>query len=194
MSSVSSSDPSATASDALPSPAEWRQLDQGKVVLRGQQGRYAVMGIAQVEQALAWSTLTDYGSFHQFLPTVTASRVVESDGQRSIVEQIDRRRILMSMVESTIRTENVEMDDNQISFRLLEGNLKYMYGHWRLEPVTRSQPVAATLVSQWVTAEADLGPFKKMFYKLFEASLIDTMAAICGEMERRSASQSAVRL
>lgn len=187
MSSVSSPDPSATATTTLPSASDWQRLTQGDVVLTGKQGQYAVMGLAQVNLEMAWAVLTDYDNFYRFLPTVAASRVLESDGQRSIVEQIDRRKILLSTVESTVRTENVEIDQQQISFRMLEGNLKYMYGHWRLDPAQGAAPGASgILISQWVKAEADLGPFKKMFYSLFEASLVETLAALRSEMERRS--------
>ncbi|HEY9877899.1 MAG TPA: SRPBCC family protein [Leptolyngbyaceae cyanobacterium] len=172
---------------SLPSDSDWQKLKQRKVVLTGEKGQYAVMALACVNHETAWSTLTDYNNFYRFLPTVAASRVIETDGVRSIVEQIDRRRVLMSTIESTVRTENVEMDGQQISFRLIEGNLKYMYGHWRLDPVDWVPSANQLLISQWVRAEADFGPFKKLFYTLFEASLIETMAAIRAEMERRSA-------
>lgn len=187
MSSVSSSDPSVAATTSLLSAMGRQRLTRGEVVLTGTQGQYAVMGLAKVNPAIAWSVLTDYGNFSQFLPTVAASRVVETDGQRSLVEQIDRRRILLSTVETTVLTENVEIDQQQISFRLLEGNLKYMYGHWRLDPVDWTLPYPeVVLISQWVKAEADIGPFKKLFYNLFETSLVETMAAIRDEMERRA--------
>ncbi|MBD0336941.1 MAG: hypothetical protein ICV62_15735 [Cyanobacteria bacterium Co-bin13] len=186
MSSVSSPDPSATAATSLLSDPDWQRLNLGQVVLLGEKGQYAVMGLAKVSAAIAWSVLTDYSSFDRFVPTIAASRIVETDGARSVVEQIDRRRILLSTVETTILTENIEMDQQQISFRLLEGNLKYMYGHWRIESIDWNLPYPeAVLISQQVKAEADLGPFKKMFYKLFEASLIETMEAIRDEMERR---------
>ncbi|MBD0270186.1 MAG: hypothetical protein ICV77_18055, partial [Cyanobacteria bacterium Co-bin8] len=139
---MSSPDPSATATVSLPSAADWQRLNQGDVVLTGQQGQYAVMGLAKVNIELAWAVLTDYSNFYRFVPTVAASRVLETDGPRSIVEQIDRRRILLSTVESTVRTENVEIDQQQISFRMLEGNLKYMYGHWRIDPAQETLPGA----------------------------------------------------
>lgn len=164
------------------------QLQGGDVILRGEKGQYQLLALARVTQGMAWSVLTDYGNFHQFLPTVVESRIVESDGPRTIVEQLDRRRILMSTIESMVRTENLEMEPRQISFRLIEGNLKFMYGHWRLEAVDWEEDTTdVILISQQVRAEADLGrPFKKMFYRLFEASLVETMAAIRDEMERRS--------
>jgi hypothetical protein len=41
-------------------------------------------------------------------------------------------------------------------------------------------------LSQQVRAEADVGPFKAMFYNLFESGLVDTIKALRSEMERRA--------
>jgi ribosome-associated toxin RatA of RatAB toxin-antitoxin module len=167
--------------------SDWTKLTSRKVLLKGGEGQYGLMVATPVDAAIAWDVLTDYGNFHKFLPTVAASRVVEADGPRTIVEQVDRRRILLSTVESTVRTENLEIDRQQISFRLLQGNLQHMYGHWRLDIAPDQQSsVPLLLVSQQVKAEADVGPFKKMFYNLFETSLIETIQAIRQEMERRA--------
>lgn len=167
------------------SEADQSRLIQGQVLLTGEKGQYGVMGLVQVDYEVAWSVLTDYESFYRFLPTVAKSRVILADGPRTVVEQVDRRRVLLSTLESTITTENIEIDRKQISFRMLEGNLDYMYGHWRLDTLNWDPQTSLVLVSEQVRAEADLGPFKKMFYKLFEASLVDTMKAICAEMKRR---------
>ncbi|MBW4482579.1 MAG: hypothetical protein KME14_08550 [Tildeniella torsiva UHER 1998/13D] len=172
-------------------PADWATLAKRDVLVKGGQGQYGLMAATSVPHALAWEVLTDYENFYRFLPTVVKSRVVEIDGDRTVVEQIDRRRILLSTMESKVLTENLELDGQQISFRLLEGNLEYMYGHWRIDTATLApgtEPVR--LLSQQVRAEADVGPFKSMFYNLFESGLIDTVKALRGEMERRAASSN----
>ncbi|MGB3137286.1 MAG: SRPBCC family protein [Nodosilinea sp.] len=165
--------------------ADWATLVKRDVLVKGGQGQYGLMIATTVPHAIAWEVLTDYGSFYKFLPTVVGSRVVESRGDRIIVEQIDRRRILLTTMESKVLTENLELDEQQISFRMLEGNLEYMYGHWRVDEAPAVSNGALCLLSQQVRAEADVGPFKAMFYKLFEASLVDTIKALRAEMERR---------
>jgi ribosome-associated toxin RatA of RatAB toxin-antitoxin module len=166
---------------------DWEILDQGEVLLKGGRGQYGVMVATGVDAVTAWAVLTDYGNFHRFLPTVAESRVLKTEGNRTIIEQLDRRKVLLSTMESVVRTENLELDNQQISFRLLEGNLKYMYGHWRIDQAPRQlNKREALLISQQVKAEADVGPFKGMFYNLFEASLVETIHAIRAEMERRS--------
>ncbi len=169
--------------------ADWAVLAKGKVLVKGGKGQYGIMAVTSVTQAAAWRVLTDYGNFDKFLPTVVTSRVVESEGDRTVVEQLDRRRILLTTMESKVLTENLELDGQQISFRLLEGNLEYMYGHWRIDaPPAALGAAAGCLLSQQVRAEADVGPFKSMFYSMFEASLVDTIKALRTEMERRAAS------
>lgn len=166
--------------------ADWAVLRRREVLLKGRQGQYGVMVATSVDASIAWEVLTDYGNFARFLPTVAKSEVIEVDGSRTVVEQVDRRRILLSTVESLIRTENLELDQQQISFRLLQGNLQHMYGHWRLDDTPdQFGPEPALLISQQVHADADVGPFKKMFYNLFEASLVETIQALRQEMERR---------
>jgi ribosome-associated toxin RatA of RatAB toxin-antitoxin module len=166
---------------------DWSDLARRKVLLKGGKGQYGLMVATQVDPSTAWSVLTDYGNFHRFLPTIAESRILKSDGQRTLLEQLDRRRILLSTVESIVRMENLEIEQKQVSFRLLEGNLKYMYGHWRIDPSQGHGPYDdLLLVSQQVRAEADVGPFKSMFYNLFETSLVETIQAIRAEMERRS--------
>jgi ribosome-associated toxin RatA of RatAB toxin-antitoxin module len=169
-------------------PADWSVLAKRKVLVKGGQGQYGIMAVSSVSAAAAWAVLTDYNNFYKFLPTVVKSRVVEVQGDRTIVEQIDRRRILLTTMESTVLTENLELDGQQISFRMLEGNLEYMYGHWRIDA---SPPelvnAGGCLLSQQVRAEADVGPFKSMFYNLFETGLVDTIKALRSEMERRAA-------
>ncbi|QQE64680.1 hypothetical protein GFS31_13610 [Leptolyngbya sp. BL0902] len=170
------------------SPTDWGRLSRREVLLKGGQGQYEVMATTVADVATAWAVLTDYGNFARFLPTVAKSRVIESDGPRTVVEQVDRRRILLSTIESVVRTENLEIDQQQISFRLLQGNLQHMYGHWRLD--TAAPPISPkpmVIVSQMVHAEADVGPFKAMFYTLFETSLVEMVQAIRQEMERRRA-------
>lgn len=170
-------------------PADWATLAKRDVLVKGGKGQYGIMAATPASHATAWNVLTDYDNFYQFLPTVVKSRVVEIDGDRTVVEQLDRRRILLTTMESTVLTENLELDGQQISFRLLKGNLEYMYGHWRIDTATLApgtEPVR--LLSQQVRAEADVGPFKSMFYSLFEAGLVDTIKALRGEMERRTTS------
>ena len=167
--------------------ADWAVLAKRNVLVKGGKGQYGIMAVSSVSAAAAWAVLTDYNNFYKFLPTVVKSRVVDVQDDRTIVEQIDRRRILLTTMESTVLTENLELDGQQISFRMLEGNLEYMYGHWRIDaPPPDLANASGCLLSQQVRAEADVGPFKSMFYNLFETSLVDTIKALRTEMERRA--------
>jgi ribosome-associated toxin RatA of RatAB toxin-antitoxin module len=170
---------------------DWAVLAKGNVLVKGGKGQYGIMATTSVSRSAAWAVLTDYGHFYKFLPTVVSSRVVETEGDRTVVEQTDRRRILLSTMESKVLTENLELDGQQISFRLIEGNLEYMYGHWRIDaPPAELGDDVGCLLSQQVRAEADVGPFKSMFYNLFETGLVDTIKALRAEMERRTASSN----
>ncbi|MEB3230681.1 MAG: SRPBCC family protein [Leptolyngbyaceae bacterium] len=137
--------------------------------------------------SIVWQTLTDYGNFSQFLPTVVSSRVVESEGDRHIVEQVDTRTILLAPVRTTVRTENIEIPQKRINFRLVGGDLKKFDGHWQLYPVaTREAPdMQQTLLVQ--SAEVDAGSvfFEGIVHTLIPDSLRANVKAIRDEAERR---------
>lgn len=168
--------------------AQRDSLRQGEVVVNGKAGQYVGLVLAAGSTASAWAVLTDYRNFEAFLPSVVQSRVLETDGDRHVVEQIDQRQVLLASVKSRVCTENVEQPQDRIDFRLLEGDLKTLQGYWQLRWVQgaagdRSPQV---LISQTVTAEADAGLFEGAFHGIFEDSLRDNLDAIRQEVERRS--------
>jgi ribosome-associated toxin RatA of RatAB toxin-antitoxin module len=117
------------------SPADREALCAGKPLVTGENGNYVGWVLVAASPEVAWSVLTDYENFEQFLPTVASSSVIEADASRKVVEQVDSRRILMMDVESTVRTENIEQAPDRIYFQLVDGDLKTLQGYWKLYPI-----------------------------------------------------------
>lgn len=171
------------------------RLAHGSIVVIGHSGCYEVYGLAPGSMSTAWTVISDYERFKRFLPTVVASRVLEADGNRYLVEQVDRRNVLLTQVESTILTENIERGQTQIDFRLVKGNLKQMAGFWRIDAIAaaddasinpQSQTVQQILVTQKVSVQPGIGPFNSVFFGIFERSLSENMQAICQEILKRN--------
>jgi ribosome-associated toxin RatA of RatAB toxin-antitoxin module len=80
-------------------------------------------------------------------------------------------------------TENVETPYQSVTFRMIEGDLKMLRGCWQLHVL--DEPAHTLLITQVITAHAELGPFKKLFYKVFKASVEETMQALRQEVSRR---------
>lgn len=164
---------------------EQQRLQQGEVVRTGQDGHYSVWAIAQASPETVWSVLTDYENFPRFLPSVVSCRVLEQRSDRTLVERKDRRKIGWMPINVKLLTENVEIHPERIHYRLVKGNLDDMEGTWRLTPVETHQPGPSTLVIQDISATASMGPLQGYFYDVFEQGLVDTMADLRAEMEKR---------
>ncbi|MBE9177636.1 SRPBCC family protein [Oculatella sp. LEGE 06141] len=172
------------------SPAEQDRLQQGQAIVTGSNGSYVGVVLVSAGVETAWDVLTDYESFANFLPNVSSSRVLETEGDRKVVERVDVRNVLLMNLESRICTESIENQPEQIDFRLVEGDhIKKLEGFWQIQPVEQSKPNAPqVLVSQTVAADADAGFLQGAFHGLFENSLEDSLNALRQEIERRSQS------
>ncbi|NET49091.1 MAG: hypothetical protein F6K09_10280 [Merismopedia sp. SIO2A8] len=186
---------SAEALDELISPlalADQRALKQRYPVVMSVSRRFISRILVAAPTAIVWETLTDYPHFAQFLPTVVSSRVLKSDGDRHIIEQIDSRTILLAPVRTTVRTENIEIPQKRINFRLVGGDMKKFDGHWQLYAVTITDnpEMAQTLLVQ--SAEVDAGSvfFETIVQSLVIDSLRANVSAIRDEAEKRFTRQA----
>lgn len=165
------------------SEADQNALRQGQVVISGATGEYIARVVISASPQIAWEVISDYGNFPNFLPNVTDTTVLNKSGSKTVVEQTNTCRVLLADIESTILTENVTSDAGKIEFRLLDGDLDQLHGHWQIFPL--SNPANHILLKQVVTAEADIGILEGGFYKLFEQTLQSNLEAIQAEIHRR---------
>ncbi|MDB9525498.1 SRPBCC family protein [Oscillatoria sp. CS-180] len=167
------------------SEAEQQRLQQGEVVLIGEEGIYAVLSIVTASLETVWNVLTAYEAFPDFLPSVVACRILERRENRILVERKDRRKIGWLPIKVKIVTENVETFHDRIDYRMVEGTLDHMHGNWQLVPYEGIQGHTGTLLMQKITAKANMGPLQPYFYEVFETGLIETMTDLRTEMEQR---------
>ena len=168
------------------SRADLESLQQGEVVLTGSGGDYAVWVLAQAPVTTVWEVLTAYEEFPDFLPAVVAARVLERRDNRVWVERKDRRKIGWMPIKVKIVTENIEIAQERIDYRMVEGTLDEMEGSWRLALVEAEGSNPVTLLVQAITAKANMGPLQTYFYEVFEKGLVETMTDLRVEMERRN--------
>lgn len=90
---------------------------------------------------VAWSVLTDYARFPDFVPGILANRVLESVGRNKLIEQ--RGEVVSGMFrmryEGTMRVE--ESPVSGLSIRFLSGPFKDVSGEWRLETAEKHGPI-----------------------------------------------------
>ncbi|MGC9502413.1 SRPBCC family protein [Baaleninema sp.] len=170
---------------AVDVPAAETQLArrEGEIrITRDAENTYTAEILLDASAEEVWNVIADYNNFSNFLPNIVSSNVLESEGNRSVVEQISERRVLFINVRSRIRTENLETQNQRIDFRLVEGDLAKLEGSWILETVADSNHLR---LKQTVNVSPEDGTPETIFYDIFEQSLADTLEAIREEVLRR---------
>ncbi len=163
-------------------------LKSGKALVTGEKGNYVARVLVKSSQDTAWNVLTDYGSSSKFIPNVVSSKVLESNGNRKVIEQVDARQIFFVNVRSRIRSSVTETAKTRIDFQLTDGDLQSLKGYWTVEPIAAFSGAKAdqVLITQVVEAQPKSGTPKDIFYNLFKDSLGKNLSAISQEVGRRS--------
>jgi len=151
-------------------------------------GIYTVRILVESSAAQVWEVLTDYEGSVSYAPNLVSSTVLETDGDRTIVEQISERQILFLTFRSRVRTENIVSNQRRIDFRAIEGDFPILEGYWQLEPIAPFSGADPTtvLIEQQVTAVPPNGVPTDIFRDAFQTSLVDLAQALKGEIERRA--------
>ena len=162
-------------------------LREGKVIMIGEKGEYTCRFLVKGSVDTAWQVLTDYNNFELFLPGVTNSELLETNGDRKIFEQISRIKTFIFSTKARIRMAVTESYPQKIAFNFLDGDLDSLDGMWLLEPVSPypSAPPNQVLITYQVNVEPNSIPSRSVFYNIYENTLEKTLAAIKEEVEQR---------
>ena len=163
-------------------------LRSGQTLVTGEKGNYVAKVLIKSSPDAAWNVLTDYGSLSKFIPNVVSSRVLESNGNRKVIEQVDARQVFLINVRSRIRSSITETAKTRIDFQQVDGDLQKLQGYWTVEPVAAFSGAKAdqVLITHVVDAQPKPGTPKDIFYNLFKDSLGKNLSAISQEVVRRS--------
>ena len=162
-------------------------LREGEVIVTGEKGVYTCRLLVNGSVDTAWQVLTDYNNFELFLPGVTESELLETNGDRKIFEQINRIQTFIFSKKARVRMAITESYPKKIAFNFLDGDLDTLDGTWLLEPVS-PYPSAApnqVLITHQVNVEPNSIPSRSFFYNIYENTLEKTLAAIKEEVEER---------
>lgn len=164
------------------SSSQKASLEQGKAVITGQNGQYVAQIVIKGSIDKTWQVLTDYNNFETFLPNLASSDLLESNGNQKVFEQVNVIRVLMVNKQARTRIATTENYPRSIAFNLVEGDLDYLDGVWRIEPFGANK----VLITQTVAVQPESNIPKDFFYNLYKDSLQKTLEAIKKEAEKRS--------
>jgi ribosome-associated toxin RatA of RatAB toxin-antitoxin module len=163
-------------------PQEQTDLEQGKVILKGEKGDYYGQVLVKGKTEIAWQVLTDYGSFKNFLPNIADSKLIKEEGITKIFEQTNIVDLWLVTKKFIVQIAARENQPQQIDFQMVKGDLARLEGKWHLQALPNNQVL--------VTHQVKVAPKEKseeaIFYGIYESSLEDTLAAIATEITKRS--------
>ncbi|WAL61716.1 SRPBCC family protein [Thermocoleostomius sinensis] len=157
-------------------------LQPGEVSVSGESGQYVGQVLATGSVEAAWAALTDYNNFASFFPDVETSRLLESNGNQKVFEQVNVVRVFPFTRRTRVVISATESYPQQISFNVIEGDVESLQGVWQLESVGSNQ----VLVTHRVSIDPGSSPTRDLFFNIYKNSLDDTMAALGQEITRRS--------
>ncbi len=172
---------------ALP-PKEQLALTQGQAVVTRNKGQYTARIVIRGTVEQVWAVLTDFNHYANFMPNMVNSKVLTTEGNQHLVEQVDRYQIFL--FTSTVRTRINITDTPQenYSFQMVEGPLPPRPGRGALQPIMRLEGSTGSAVL--VTAEIEAQPLSKtprdIFFNLFHNTLRDRIQAVNAEVQRRA--------
>ena len=176
-----------SAVDQLPTEARVA-LRNGQPLITGENGQYTSRVLISASIDAVWAVLTDYTNTPKFMPHVVSSKVITTNGNQKVVEQVDARQVFFLSTRSRIRSAITETAKTRIDFRAIDGDLKSLKGYWLLEPIAPYAGAKAKqiLITQVIEVQPKAGTPSGIFYNIFKESLGEIMTAIKAETERRT--------
>ncbi len=160
------------------------ELNTGKAILTGQNGQYVGKILINASAEKTWNVLTDYSNFPKFLPTITAVKILESNGNQKVYEQTNVVQVFVFSQTSKVAIAVTEMFPSLITFQMREGeNIKSLKGSWQIEVISANQ----VLVTNQVNVEPSDSAPKDLFFNIYSDNLTKTLTALKQEIERRRA-------
>jgi ribosome-associated toxin RatA of RatAB toxin-antitoxin module len=156
-------------------------LRAGEAVVTGSQGNYIGRILISAPVNTTWDVLTDYDRFQDFLPGVVSSRILTSQGNTTVFEQVNQVRVLLFQQTNRIVITAVKQYPQKIEFQLKEGAIKSLQGNWALAPVAPNQ----VLITQRVTFDPGNAGVRDLAFVIYKSTLLDSLKAIKRETERR---------
>ena len=92
-----------------------------------------------------WQVLTDYEALADFIPNLSKSQRLEHPTGGIRLEQIGTQRLLRFNFSARVVLDLEEKYPDEITFNLVEGDLKDFSGSWRLQPDCQSEQVVTNL-------------------------------------------------
>jgi len=137
------------------------------------------------DRATAWSVLTDYAHYREFIPGVRTSRVVARRGRTVLVEQSDELSLWLLRVPIRVTYEIDEYPPLRVTSRALAPTFPPLESTFRIDGSG-----ADVHLHYEGHVGAGMPILDRVQQRAFEQAAIRGFEALAAEMERRSAARS----
>ena len=137
--------------------------------------------VLKADAATAWSVLTDYGSYSEFIPDLRVSRVVARDGAKVTVEQSGDADLWRFKMPLEVTFEINEFPPSRLQSRAVGGSLRALASSYVLTPVVSGVRLDYA---------GRIAPGFELFGRIEQAAVEQNIGrqfrALADEIERRS--------
>jgi ribosome-associated toxin RatA of RatAB toxin-antitoxin module len=121
-----------TADFASDTPAEAVEIEIEKIADRQRQ----ITAKIQISRSpeIVWKVLTDYEALAAFIPNLAKSCLLEHPQSGIRLEQVGSQRLLNFNFCARVVLDLQEYFPKEITFKMVEGDLKEFSGSWQLQP------------------------------------------------------------
>ncbi|MGB3404322.1 MAG: SRPBCC family protein [Microcoleaceae cyanobacterium] len=160
----------------------WIAAENPEVSVSGEQGKYTGQVVINAPLETVWDVLTDYDNFDRFFPNVANSKLIETQGNSKIFEQVYQVKIATISKQFKVKVAVTETPVQEINFQQIEGDLKSLQGSWKLQPAANS---AQILVTHDVSVVPVDTLTRGLFFTIYKSTFKNTLLALKQEAERR---------
>lgn len=173
---------------ALVAASAARAADEVSVetLRRGAAVEVTCRAIVRAPRELIWRTLTDYGRLAEFVPGMLRSRVLETRGPVSVVEQLGEARFLFFTWPIDVTVTTTDRPPDVIEVRLVRGNLRRLEGAYRIEELGEGR-----FRLHWRGLIEPMEPMPPLIGELLmRANIANQFEGMVREIERRERQRS----
>lgn len=164
--------------DLTADPADYRRVDIKTEKLSGRQRQIRAAVIIPCDLEQVWQILTDYENLANFIPNLTASRLLPRPGGGIRLEQIGAQCFLNFKFCARVVLDMTERFPQELGFSMIEGDFKKFIGRWLLKPA-QVNGCAATLLAYEVVVQPPLAMPVQLIERHICHNLSENLVAVC---------------
>jgi len=156
-------------------------INQEDIVVSGEKGKYIVRILVNSSKENVWKILTGYTELSRFMPDLVSSKIVENQGNQTILDQIYASPYTLG-IKAKVRIKVTEAYLKTLDIQLIKADyLKSFQGSWSIQASPDKSKKLLLIHEINIDPKIDFG--KDLFFQFYKEGLKDTMTRLKKEIE-----------